>query len=589
MSSIERTAYPQLSDPVTPAELQRDFTPTDEEKLFAVNSARKASHRLGMLVLLKVFMKLRRFPRPEEIPVSVANFIAIHLGLSADIPMPYQEQERKLWFRHCQAIRRYLDVKSYYGKEARHTAVRFAAEAALTMSQQADILNAVMDGLIYARFELPAFSGLDRVVERVQAVLHRRLFRNVFARLSPAQKTALDELLVIGLDQRQTPLQAIKRRPRRASRQNLDENVEHLEWLESLITVDDALAGVAPALIREFGRQARSLDAAELKDLTPEKRYTFLFCLIHTMQVRSRDTVATMYVKRMAAVHKLAKDDLVDRQLQQQERVAHLLTKFEGVLGVLARETTDTRTGREVRALFPSHQEIESAQSECISVKGWTGSNYLPLLWDHHKHHRSVLFEALGALQIESATEDRALLDALALVREHQQSRADWIPNGKMRLPFASARWLRLIQNPEDPTQWNRRQLETCVLSQVAEQLEAGNLCIAGSDSFGNYRRQLLSWEECEQRLPEYCERIGIPHTADQFVNELRRQLKEKAEAVDRGFPENADVTIGKDGEPVLRKSAAQQITDTALAWRPSLRCACRGVRCWRFSSTSSI
>lgn len=120
MSSIERTAYPQLSEPVTPVELQRDFTPTDEEKLFALNSARKASHRLGILVLLKVFMKLRRFPRPEEIPVSVANFLRIHLGLSENIPMPYQE--RKLWFRHCQAIRRYLDVKSYYGKEARHTA-----------------------------------------------------------------------------------------------------------------------------------------------------------------------------------------------------------------------------------------------------------------------------------------------------------------------------------------------------------------------------------------------------------------------------------------------------------------------------------
>ena len=73
----------------------------------------------------------------------------------------------------------------------------------------------------------------------------------------------------------------------------------------------------------------------------------------------------------------------------------------------------------------------------------------------------------------------------------------------------------------------------------------------------------MLSWEECEQRWPEYCERIGIPATADEFVKELRRQLQEKAEAVDRGLPTNAEVTIGKDGEPVLRKSAAQQITDT--------------------------
>ena len=563
MPSIERTAYPRLCEPITPADLQRDFTPTDEEKLFAINSARKASHRLGVLVLLKVFLRLRRFPPPEEIPPSVVQFARIHLGFSENILMPYHE--RKLWFRHCQAIRRYLDVKSYYGKEARHTAVRFAAEAALTMSQQTDILNAVMDGLIYARFELPAYSGLDRVVERVQAVIHRRLFARVFARLSSVQRTALDQLLVIGLDERQTALQAIKQRPRRASRKNLDESIEHLEWLESLVAVENVLKDAAPSLIRDFGRQARTLDAAELKKVAPERRCTFLLCLIHSMQVRGRDSVATMYVKRMATVHKRAKDDLVEQQLQQQERVERLVTQYEGVLGVLARETTDTRTGREVRALFGSHQEIESAQSECLTVKSWTGSNYLPLLWDHHKHHRSVLFEALKALKLESATEDSALLDALALVREHQHSRGDWIPRGKLLLPFASPRWLKLIQHPEDPGQWNRRHLEVCVLSEIAEQLEAGNLCVAGSDSYGDYRQQLLSWEECEQRLPEYCARIGLPATAEEFVSELERQLREKAEAVDRGFPDNADVTIGKDGLPVLRKSPAQQITETAL------------------------
>ena len=299
-----------------------------------------------------MFLKLRRFPRADEIPESVVNFIRIHLGVSESIPMPYLE--RMIWFRHCQAIRWYLDVKSYYGKEARHIAVRLAGEAALAMSRRTDIINTVMDGLICARFELPAFSALVRIVERVQKVVHRRLFSKVFGGLSVRQKTALDELLVIGLDQRQTLLQAAKRRPRRASQKNLDESVEHLQWMESLIAVEGALDNVAPSLIREFGRQARALDAAELKDLIPEKRYTFLLCLIHSMQVRGRDTVGGMYVKRMAAVHKRAKDDLAERQFHQQERVEKLLTKFEGVLDVLACETSDARTGRQVRAQFAS-------------------------------------------------------------------------------------------------------------------------------------------------------------------------------------------------------------------------------------------
>ena len=86
MSSIERTAYPRLCEPLTPLELKRDFTPTEEEKLFAVNSARRASSRLGILVLLKVFMRLRRFQRPEEIPAAVVSFVRIHLGLRRRSP-----------------------------------------------------------------------------------------------------------------------------------------------------------------------------------------------------------------------------------------------------------------------------------------------------------------------------------------------------------------------------------------------------------------------------------------------------------------------------------------------------------------------
>jgi len=160
VSSIERTAYPQLCEPVTPAELQRDFTPTEEEKLFAVNSARRASHRLGILVLLKVFLKLRRFLRPEEIPVSVANFIRARLGFSENVPMPYQE--RKLWFRHCQALRRYLEVKCYYGKAARHTAVRHLLGPLVTaaVARAARIALGVRDAACSLRYCSSRLDGM---------------------------------------------------------------------------------------------------------------------------------------------------------------------------------------------------------------------------------------------------------------------------------------------------------------------------------------------------------------------------------------------------------------------------------------------
>jgi hypothetical protein len=47
--------------------------------------------------------------------------------------------------------------------------------------------------------------------------------------------------------------------------------------------------------------------------------------------------------------------------------------------------------------------------------------------------------------------------------------------------------------------------LEVCVFSHLAAGLKSGDIGIAGSESFADYRQQLLAWEECEAGLKEFC------------------------------------------------------------------------------------
>ena len=561
MPSIDRTVYPQLPNPITASDLDRDFTPTESEKLFATSTTRKPAHRLGLLILLKCFQFLRRLPKIEEIAESVVNHVRVHLGLPSTINLDYEH--RTMLARHGQAVLDHFGVKRFYGREARRIAVRLAYDAALAMSQPRDIMNAVIAGLIQADFELPTLSGLAKLERRVRTVVHGRMFRRVYTALTQAQKTALDQLLTTGLNQRQTAFQTIKRRPWRASRKHLEETIAHLRWLESLGDPRPALKEVAPALMRHFGQQARSLDAAELKDYGAEKRYTLLLSLIQCMQARARDTIGEMLVKRMAAVHKRAKDALTELQLQQQSRVESLLTRLEDVLDILVRETDDARTGKLVRALFKN--QLKDVQAECSSVKTRTGNNYTPLLWDHYRSQRAVLFDALRVLKIDSTTEDRSVVRLLKKIQENEERRVDWVSAEEEKPPFLTPRWLKLIVHPDEPAKWNRRQLEVCVMSQVAEQLKAGNLCIIGSDSFADYRPELLSWKECQKRLPAYCQRIGIPDTADECVAELKRQLTEKAAAVDQAYSTNGELTIGPDGAPVLHKTAGRPVPESAV------------------------
>src|SRR6266702_8427643 len=63
------------------------------------------------------------------------------------------------------------------------------------------------------------------------------------------------------------------------------------------------------------------------------------------------------------------------------------------------------------------------------------------------------------------------------------------------------------------------------------------------------YREQLLSWEECEPKVAQYCQRMALPMTADSFVEHLRTKLSEVAAEVDRTPKANQELMINERGE----------------------------------------
>jgi TnpA family transposase len=561
MSLYEKTVYPQLAEPISADELVLDFTPTEEEIEFCTRSARQPASRLTLLVLLKLFQKLHRFPNTDEVPVAVVDHLRIRLRLGAAIVFEHDHPVQRARQRHL--IREYTGFAAW-SKEARHVAAAAGYEAALIMGRAADITNAVIGALTNARFELPPFAILERTTRHARALAHRKLCGNVFARLTAEERQALDRLLVIPVDQRRTAVQRIKRLPQRPSRKHLKESVDHLEWLESLGSVGTELKDIAPSLIHDFAKQARTTDAGELKDFTPAKRYTLLLCLIHRTRARTRDAVAGTFVKRISTIHKRAKNELMERQLEQRERVDRLLGRLGEVIHIVANEKSDAKIGQQVRTTLTQAEPIESLQEEYSTAKNWTGNNYLPLLWRHYKGNRPVLFRAIKALKVSSATQDNSLIEVWNLLCDPSNHRADWIPVESELLHFASARWRTLLKHPTDPALVNRRQLEVCVQSYIGDHLQAGNLCVPGSEAFADHRAELLPWPECEQRLPEYCERLGMPATGNEFVSDLQRQLAEFAKRVDEQFPQNTTVKMGADGLPVLLKYSARVIPESA-------------------------
>lgn len=572
MATIERTAYPRFPKAFSTQELEALYAPLPEELDWVRRSARGERSRLGLLVLLKVFQQLHYFPALDSFPAAVVDYVRATAGIDAAIELAYDTRSAVTLFRHHAAIRDYLGIKPYYGTDASEIAIRAAHAAAATLDQPVDIINATIDELIVQQLELPAFSTLDRIAEQIHAKTQTSLFRRVARRLTAEQKRGLDALIEREFANRKTTYNAIKRHAKCPSRQHLDRLIDHLVWLETMGDFTTALSGIPVSKRRSLALQAMSLDAANLKETLPEKRYALIVSLLNHMRVRTRDDLADMFIRRMGAIHKRARDELEQIQHAQQAQMETLVGLLDGVVDILDEDYDERIIAQSIRKWLAPTGDLEPLRESCAAVRALSGGNYLPLLWKHFRAHRSVMMRLARALEWESASQARGLIDALNIVLENESRHREWIDT-EVDLGFATPRWHKLVRRSHGegaPT--NRRYLELCVFSFMAEELRNGDLCVSGSDAFEDYRVHMLPWRECERRLPDYCEKVGLPGNAKDFVAHLRQWLTDKAKQLDDDFPAKRDhVTIGADNEPVLRRTVAKDIPPSAIALQQRL------------------
>ncbi len=564
MASIERTAYPRFPNVLASSDIQKCYTPTSDEVAWVGKLTRGAQTQLCALVLLKCFEQLHHFPALNTVPPAIIDHIAAVQGLPRPTELIYKSSQTL--YRHHAAIRKYLGVTPFEGPEARKLAIRVAREAAQVADLRTDIINATIDELISRRYELPAFSTLDKIAEQVHVTVQDHLFKRVDKRLTLEERQFLDALINKEWRQRQSQFNQIKKSAKRASKKHLEDLLGHLTWLDSLIEVDHALKDIPLSKLRHFASQAMALDAAELKDVREEKRNTLILALIRSMRVRARDDLTEMFIRRMATIHKRAREELASIQLRQRALSERLVEKLDNVLDVLVHETDDQRTGLHIRRLLAPGGNLERLREDCAAIRNWSGKNHLPLLWKPFISHRAVLFRIARTLKFEPAATSRTLMRALETVLDHENRRTDWIAD-EVELTFASERWRKLIKRDRSeggPT--NRRFLELCVFSHLASELRSGDMCVEGAESFADYRKLLLPWNECLTLLKPYCEKVGLPDNAKAFIANLKQELTDLCARVDRDFPTyRDDVSIAANGEPVLKRLSAQEVPPSAL------------------------
>lgn len=541
------------------------YTPNSQEIAFARSKARSPKGWLGLLILLKAFQRLGYSPAFESIPSTISRHIRDELNLSAKALVPPSLRSQR---RYEQVIRTFLDVKPYT-PEALKVVTQTVLQAAYVQDHPADLINVAIETLVKERYELPAFSTIDRLVRKLRNIVNTRLFKLVNLSLSEAEATYLDQLLATGFSTSEIPatLNDLKAIPKDASFSHIKELQAKFNRLMAFGDTQKLLHAIPAGKVKYFAALAGAMDVSEFKDIKQPKRRTLLLCLLHHAQIKAKDHLGEMFLKRLGSIHKSAKDLLVS--LREQYRL--LTEKLLGVLNQLLTVTHDHQEaedlGDQVLEVVKANGGTEALLSDCEVVAACVSDNHLPLLWRFYRNYRAILFRIVHSLDVHSATQDQTLMNAVQFLLENEHCRKKHLPFS-IDLDFLSDSWKRLVifQKPNGSKVLIRQQFEICIFSHLATELKTGDAYIPGSSSFADYRAQLLSWEECQPLLTEYCTELGLPTDAQGFVMQLRQQLADTAEAADNICQAGDQITISEDGEPVLKRIKSQPKPDGAAA-----------------------
>ncbi|WP_433257545.1 DUF4158 domain-containing protein [Streptosporangium sp. CA-135522] len=113
--STERTAYPRFKRLISARELHLFFSPTSQEVAWAAEGTDSYEHRLALLVVLKSYQRMGCFPRREEVPDVVVDFVRRVVDLPEGT-LPVYASERTAQQHRTQVRRRtgvvYDDVRA---------------------------------------------------------------------------------------------------------------------------------------------------------------------------------------------------------------------------------------------------------------------------------------------------------------------------------------------------------------------------------------------------------------------------------------------------------------------------------------------
>ena len=251
--------------------------------------------------------------------------------------------------------------------------------------------------------------------------------------------------------------------------------------------------------LKQYRYIARSLDATEMAELKPQKRYALAVIYIRSQFAQTLDDAADLFVRMLQNLDNQARNKLGEYQQEHLQRTDRLIGQLKEMLLAYQIDGTDHQRVEAIGGSLIA--EVDDLVAICDEHMAYAGRNHLPFLIQPYKMVRAQLLNCIEIVNPQSSSEDDTLMRMMKALQVLRGTRHEIVPlslvglNADEDFLWLPTTWRKLVITERADGQVvaiNRRYFELAVLYAIRDELKSGDLFIQHGERYDDYREQLV-------------------------------------------------------------------------------------------------
>ena len=537
LTAEQKERYGRFLGEPSPEQLARYFYLDDKDREI-IMPKRGDHNRLGFAVQLGTVRFLGTFlSDPTDVPAGVVNMLARQLFVSdTSCLREYLEKESRL--DHTAEIREKYHYRNFHDQPEHFRLVRWLYERAWLDTDRPSVLfDLTTDRLVSRKILLPAASTLTRLIANVRSRATARFYRLIADTMASEQKDALEELLGIEPETRQTSFDRLRKPPTYLSGPGLVRALRRIQDVRELGMGTLHKPKVPPNRVTALARHAMSARAQAILRMPEDRGLATLYAYALTLETTAHDDALDIFGFLIQALFTKAEQANKNQRVRKINDLDDAARRLKRAVELMVEQACPYQDVRARVLLQLGPEKVMKAMATVDELTRPPDDLYYPELLEKYRSLRRYLPHVLETIRFSGTQAAKPILKAIDFLRalEHQDNPS--MEGAPMEI--VTRPWERYVITEDGSV--DQKAYTFCLLDRLRGMLSRREVFVPASARYADPRKGMFEGEEWEASRVQVCRALGRSISPEEDVGTLTKILDTTYRKVAENFPNNPD------------------------------------------------